>query len=438
MQKKSINQQTINRSFKTITQILLLNLSCNVFAQEIVPNYTNSLAQTPSSLLDSSVVIGNSTIRQRIVYTYDSRERLIQRSNRDFAMVQTNQSNYVYDNNDSIIQNQYAAGTSVPTLTALTVISRNSLKQIEFDTVSYSSSGQYTLNNSSSYTYDAAGFLTERVISNYSGIWNLQSRRSYQRNSSGQITSAVFEGRVNGNWQNSTQSINSYNNNNALTEEVFQGWSTTNNVWNNSSRTRYAYTGTHIDTITRFTWNNTWNYVNRYTYSPAGATDTVTIHSRSGSVWQPFRRYIRNWSGNQQLLSIEEQGYTSNWQNAWKYEYNYDASGNNTRNVLYGATGGANPWALLSEVFHYYSQSTLGIEEHNPIEFNCYPVPTSDQVYINSPLPIRNGSVYNASGRLVLQFEGEHFSLANQASGIYYLRTQTEQGFNISCKIIRQ
>lgn len=423
---------------KLLFPFLLLSglASAQAFA---VPDYTLSLNHAPNYLLDSTVVKGNSTgsIMERISYTYDGNARLTGKNRRDLQMNQSEISTFNYDLNDSLVQKTYASGQSAPTLTALTVMTRNPAKRVAYDTISYSSGPQYTLNSASSYSYDSGGNLSEMEMHNYTGSWSPFNRRQYVRNGAGKITNALFQGWVNSAWENTTQNNSIYNGNNDLTDQVFQVWNTGSSSWTNLSRARFAYTGSHVDTFTTYSWSNGWMKNGRYTYSPAGAVDSVTIDSWNGAQWAGYKRYVRTWVQGK-LTSVIEKGFTSSWENAWKYEYTYDVNGNNTVTSVYVYNTPSNPWVLLIVTTHYYTMSTVGITEYRIRDTKIYPVPSAGMLYFDSALPVKSGTVYTAGGQEAIRFYGSSVDLASVVPGLYYVKLLLEDGSFRLVKAVRE
>lgn len=403
-----------------------------------IPNYTLSLDHATNYVLDSTVVKSNNTLSQKIKYTYDFRERLVNKHRRDDQANQIEITNFSYDINDSIVQQTYASGQSVPTLTSLTVMSRNTLKQTEHDTISYNSGSQFTVNTASSYTCDAAGYLIQLDRDAYNGSWAPLNHYEFQRNSAGKITYSLFQGWVNNAWENFTQSNTTYNSNNDITDRIFENWVTSSMSWKNNTRYRLAYTATHMDTFSVYTWNNAWINSSRYTYTPAGPLDTVTLDTWNGTAWEGYKRYIRTWASGR-MTSVIEQGYTNSWNSAWKYEYIYDANGNHITTNVYAYNSPSNPWVLLIVSNHYYRTSTVGITERNiNHDTKIYPVPSNSQLYIETSLPVRSGILYTSSGTEALQFQGSSVDLSSLTPGIYYIKLILEDGTSRLVKALKE
>jgi hypothetical protein len=247
----------------------------------------------------------------------------------------------------------------------------------------------------------------------------------------------LFQAWSNNAWVNSSQTNNTYNGNNDFTDQIFQTWHIATASWLNISRSRWAYTGTQVDTFTTYSWNNNaWIKSSRYTYSPAGAIDSVTLDSWNGTQWQGYKRYVRTWSQGR-LTSVIEKGFTNVWQNAWKHEYTYDSNGNNTVTNLSAYNTPSIPWVLLIVTNHYYSRSTVGIAEQTRNDTKTYPVPSQGMLYFDSVLPIKSGTVYTASGLEVIRFDGASVNLSSVQSGVYFVKLLLEDGNFRIVKAIR-
>jgi YD repeat-containing protein len=419
--------------------LTLISLFISLFsvAQTIVPNFTTCLERSTKFLLDSSVMYGNSTFAQRVVYTYDAKERLISVFRKDVQLTETEKTTYNYDLNDSLIKKEYGALLSTPSLSNMIVWGRDASKRISSDTISYRTSAQYTPNTSTSFTYDVNGNILETTQDYYSGTWDPLNRRIFQRNSLGKATNILFQGIVNGNWENSSQTNLTYNVNNNVTDEIYQTWVAASSSWKNGFREQYTYTGNHLDMVTSYSWNNAWLNTIRYIYSPIGAIDSVTNESWNGTQWEGFKRYVRTWSQGK-LTSLVEKGYTNQWGNAWKYEFVYDSNGNHTKTNFYSYNSTNNTWDLLIEITHYFRYSTVGLREDHKLETKIYPVPSSDMLYFETELPIRNGSVFSSAGIEVKQFDGSSVNLNNLPDGIYFVKLRLENGNTSIVKAVKK
>ena len=418
-----------------------LFLSCFAQAQWLfVPDFTLCLAQAPNSILDSTIVMGNSTnaLIQSNIYTHDSRENLLEKKFHDVSNNQNDLSTFVYDANDSVVQKTFSSGQPTPTFTMAALMTRNALKQVEHDTVLYLSGSQYTLYSASTYSYGVTGNVTEILMDGYNSSWSPWSRRHFTLNGAGKPTQILLENWVNSAWVNSSQINSTYNNNGDQTDRVLQFWNTSSSAWKNNSRERYAYTGSHLDTLTDYTWNNAWIKNSRNTYSPAGTLDSMTIDTWNGTQWEGDKRYVRTWSQGK-LISVVEKGFNSTWQTTWKHEYIYDSNGNHIKTNFYSYfVGATSDWVLLIVTNHYYRASTVGIAEHSLNDTKTYPVPSSSMLYFDSALPVKSGTVYTTSGSEAIRFEGASVNLSAVMPGVYYIKLLLEDGNYRMVKAVRE
>lgn len=424
---------------KKILLLALFAATSFLKAQITAPDYTTCLDHSPAYLPDSTVVTGstNNTI-QRVIYTYDFKERLVNRRFRDLQSNQTDVKTFAYDTNDSLLLKVSAAGQSAPTYTNKTVISRNAAKQMAFDTVSAASGAQYTLSTASTYSYNTSGNLAENITDLFSGSWAPFNRRQFQHNSSGKITSFLFQGWVNSAWENMSQYNNTYNSNNDLVLQVYQAWVPASSTWKNSGKNTNVYTGAHLDTTTNYTWNGTtWENDVRTSYSPAGTIDSVTIEIWNGTLWEGAARFVRTWSQGR-LVNMVEKGYTNAWYNDWKYDFQYDANGNHvfTNTYIYLSLSGT--WTSLITTDHYYRKSTVGLKEVDMNDTKTYPVPSAGLLYFESSVPVRGGVLYSTSGQELQYFEGGSTNLSALSPGVYYVKLKLENGSQRMVKAIRE
>jgi len=98
--------------------------------------------------------------------------------------------------------------------------------------------------------------------------------------------------------------------------------------------------------------------------------------------------------------------------------------------IAIGATGNEGNGTSSGHVRVYYLDEVLSIEEQNLSDFNIYPNPTKSQftIQLNPSNQLKEVSIYNTLGQLVLTSEETVINTFKLASGSYIVEITTNKG----------
>ncbi len=87
-----------------------------------------------------------------------------------------------------------------------------------------------------------------------------------------------------------------------------------------------------------------------------------------------------------------------------------------------------------------YCKETLGTGEMEKSDFNYYPNPVKDELNITSKSAVKNISVYNVSGQLVINSKSNSKKINTSvlSAGVYVVRTELENGQIETFKIVKK
>ena len=71
-------------------------------------------------------------------------------------------------------------------------------------------------------------------------------------------------------------------------------------------------------------------------------------------------------------------------------------------------------------------------------EFNFYPNPVKDELTIQSKSDLKNVSVYNLSGQLIMNSKSKKINMKSLSSGVYIVKAELENGKPATFKIIKK
>ena len=87
-------------------------------------------------------------------------------------------------------------------------------------------------------------------------------------------------------------------------------------------------------------------------------------------------------------------------------------------------------WASYSE------DCNLGVEDNVLNDFNLYPNPAQDVLFIESQLPIEVVKIYNLQGQLIKEGTTDSVDVSNFSEGMYFVQV-TIEGKSITKKFIK-
>jgi hypothetical protein len=186
-------------------------------------------------------------------------------------------------------------------------------------------------NRRETYDYDENDKMIEHLYQNWedtSWVNYLRSLNSYE---GVYLKEQVRQIWVNLDWENAEKYIYTYNQNDNLTEFLFQNWGNSN--WWNSGRFIYEYDGNNNRTLNLYQdWDGT-NWVNEerwtYTYELNNNLLVYIVEYWDTSHWENIRRATHIYNTSNNLIDLLWEGWSnSNWRNQSRWEYSYDQNQN--------------------------------------------------------------------------------------------------------------
>jgi hypothetical protein len=303
-------------------------------------------------------------------------------------------------------------------------------------------------------------------------IWLASWKNIIEYSSLGEITKYIRQDWDinNDEWVNSWQYLNEFNTQNNLEKYTEKLWSSDNQDWIDHFKIEYSYNSLNLNNLKlTFLFNTAtlnWDTVNRisiyYTTQQLqqiiltekwNAINTAWI--KSDSVINEYSEKLLNnntrfkWDSNETTWINNYQinyQYNSNdlvnlilnrywnkasslWQNESQFNYNYDLSGNviELRNLSWD--NALNNWGSGNRTI--YSRSNIIVDEiiySHFLENSLYPNPSSNFLKVNAPNELKNYSIYNISGQIVLKGAVYHsreikLDISNLNNGLYIIET---------------
>jgi len=346
--------------------------------------------------------------------------------------------------------------------------------------------------------YIQNNLLKLRIVENWEGAWEFQTRDSFNWYPGGAMAShleEIWDGEA---WANQTYAIFIRDESEKLLELTVQNWDgsnwqnlgktvTTYNsagltdssfvmIWNEDSwQYFYLHTNTYTNNLIAsetgaFYENNTWasDVRSSYTYNTDGLIDVATSQKWIDAAWKNIERnnfYYNEWGSFETILG--ESWLTNSWINKTLKPFVFDEAGNALEGILY--TWQNDSWQNTQDdafvmPYHYgiYSESFTGYlveiayrsilvgTTENPAKMNLrvYPNPVSNILNIEFPFTNESGSLaltmIDQQGKIVLQKALNNFSksketilldLTDYKNGLYTLMFRGEN-INVSKKIL--
>lgn len=236
---------------------------------------------------------------------------------------------------------------------------------------------------------------------------------------------------VNNAWKDSLKEEYIYNNN-LLAERIFYVYQ--NNTWVNSAKIEYSYDNYENLILEIFYYWDNANWINstktEYTYDTFNNLISSIYYEYLFS-WAPKTKREYTYDSSNNLITTIYYNWISTWENLWKTEYSYNNYGDMEQDITYSWDNQSNSWVqgrkvvrtydnnytfddmilpisinydlfshkLLNEmsyqwnnnlwinntnIQYYYSDfNNQGISELNTTNFNLYPNPSHDFIYID-------------------------------------------------------
>ena len=255
-------------------------------------------------------------------------------------------------------------------------------------------------------------------------------------------------------WTDSLIISYTYNGNQLLDEEIRQLW--VSDVWQNYKKWEYIYNPQNrVDEQYEYLWSefsDGWEYkeFSEFDYYSNQLLKSITDLLWDGSEW--FNKTRVNYSYFENGLSQEIQyeywsfGY-SEWTKASRNTYEYDENNNKKKYVFYIWDEDNSQWKNFykEESFWSYFESQSVID-NNPVIFNLFPNPASDQVSIIMDDRFQNNKnnylyIYSQDGRFIsgkqLTCGSEVIDVSNLPDGSYLFVLSTGKDVNTKLVIVK-
>ena len=231
------------------------------------------------------------------------------------------------------------------------------------------------------------------------------------------IYSVLNESWVSSDWQKETQTLNTYDGSNYLTNSLTQTWVSASATWANSLQTNYTNNpdGTVSESVMQ-SWDSgssMWNDVQRSTYTYNAAKDILTHTSEIWvGYWLNSSKTTNTYNGSGYLTNTLNQSWdliASNWKNANQTNFTYNPNGTVSQSVkqIWNAS---NVWVNNERISYTYTADNKVLVAITEIWGG-----------INWLLDSRESNTYDASGYLTNSLSQQWSNF----SGVWINQTQS-------------
>lgn len=347
--------------------------------------------------------------------------------------------------------------------------SANLLEEINF---SWNNTWQYS--TKVSYEYDNDTNLINKITYLWiNSSWVGSSKINYSYTQLNEPLVIITYKWENNTWKDTLKEEYIYNNN-LLTEKIL--YVNVNNTWQYLSKHEFTYdTNENLVLEIFYYWDNA-NWINstktEYTYDISNNLISSIYYEYLFS-WAPITKLEYSYDSSNNLITTITYNWVSNWENYLKTEYSYNSYGDMIQYIRYSWDSQSNSWLqgykvertydnnytfddlilpisinydlfshkLLNEIsyqwdnnlwinntniqYYYSNFNNLGISELNKTNFNLYPNPVHDFIYIdlvNSCNENVSFKLYDLLGNKILETQlnkNNKIDIAGLNTGIY-------------------
>ena len=277
-------------------------------------------------------------------------------------------------------------------------------------------------------------------------------------------------------WIGSSKYESTYDNNGNSIMRIYYSWDDVNRIWIGSVKQEYTYDDNDRQTmIATYYWDdvkNTWKGYYKYEYA-YDDNDNQTMYASYdwddvNRIWIGDSKYERAYDDNGYEIMhtfYDWDGVNGAWVKKEKQEYIFNESysisdlllpGNDAwwypssefmivEGVYYKWDDAAGDWSTTtySSIYHYSSVDVDDVSvkdiSRSIDDTKVYPNPAHHTLYIESSETVKQVSVYDISGRALMQVANPVLSIDinNLAKGIYLVKVRTAQGETVR-KIVKQ
>ena len=166
----------------------------------------------------------------------------------------------------------------------------------------------------------------------YNGIWNNSSGYNYEYDSNNNlITETRLDWNTIGAWEVKEKTSYTYNANNKVTEELYKSaWNSPSNTLENSYKDTYIYTGEKLTEAIYYEWmSSNWLIDGKtvVTYNTNNLPSGFLWYDWDGSQWVNEDRITLSYNANNKLTSeVTEEWIGAQWVNSYRTLYTYNSN----------------------------------------------------------------------------------------------------------------
>lgn len=329
----------------------------------------------------------------------------------------------------------------------------------------------YSNENKETNTYNSNGKLSEKLIQVWNvNIWVNYAKEIHTIDANGNVTEYLSQNWLN-TWQDRTKIQNTFNSSNKKTSSIVSSWNYFgNNSWDKRSKDSIIYDmNQNILENYQYLFNETFNKweaqtLYKYKYNSNSLVSAILELDWYMNKWDSTSNVLYTYNSNQQKNQeiIERWDYTygkyisnrtsniynSNntlsqklteewnpidkvWVNYYKETYSYDGNGNLISISKYFDWDKSQNQFNLETKEVYKCSQLVSINSINKNEFNIYPNPANNSIYIETKSIIQKVEIYNNNGVLLIKKEGitnfkEMIDLQTFNNGLYFIKCYFE------------
>lgn len=165
----------------------------------------------------------------------------------------------------------------------------------------------------------------------YNSTWNNSSGSNYEYDSNNNLIAETYVNwNSNGAWEIKTKTSYTYNANNKVTEELYKSsWDSPTNTLENSYKDTYTYTGGKLTEAIYYEWiSSNWVIDGKTVVTYTNNLPTGFLwYDWDGMQWVNEERVTLSYNANNKLTSeVTEEWIGSQWVNSYKTLYTYDSN----------------------------------------------------------------------------------------------------------------
>lgn len=246
-------------------------------------------------------------------------------------------------------------------------------------------------NNSSQSirTFNVDDKLESDIFQNWDGAqWVNSTKLEYTYDGSGNndVNTTYYYGIMD--WVLSSQQLMTYNGSDLITESIAQQWA---GSWTNVQKTTYTYSGDLLMEQAHYNWDvSDWAVTassrNTYTYNMSDQLETNTQETYSGG-WLNNLLITYTYNGDY-IMDIVVQTWNGAWENLSQHIISYDVNNIQDEQITNSWSGSA--WIASLKYVFYINQVGLNITQNDLLQGRAYPNPFTHNLNISLKSPLEH------------------------------------------------